>query len=147
LKPPAVGAAPCPLCGGEREFNIICVEADEGDDVQSWMCNQCEGDVKKARRVLKAKRVNPDKKPAKKPKKAKVAPTTPTGTISGLPWFGELDCRTDEEIAADEAAGVPPPVCFLPNSTTPAKPAKPKPRPKPRQEQAPALVNRLAGIN
>jgi len=127
----------CPLCGSQREFNLICVEASEGEDVQSWICNTCEMDVKKARRVLKARRMNPDKPKRKKQTKLKTAPV-PVAEFA-LPFFGEVDCRTAEQKAADEAAGVPAPQCFIPDVPTKSK-AKSKP------VSVPPLHNRISSI-
>lgn len=129
----------CPLCGSNRELKFFFNE-DGVDDLRAWVCFTCEGNVRKAKKVLESQRWDP-KQPKKKAKrsqtkeKATPAPATPFG----LPWLGEIDCRTDEEKAADEVAGIAPPQAFFhepPKSKAGAKPKK-----------APALHNRLAGVN
>jgi len=130
-------ASVCPLCGGRRTFNLICVEPGDGEDEQGWLCSTCEGDVRKAKKVLKANRVDPDKPKRKKAKRANPAPVipAPVGEFR-LPLLGVLDCRTPEERVADDAAGIVLPQPHIPGVT----------KPKAKPVQVPALHNRISGL-
>lgn len=134
--------AVCPLCGSKREA----VRDGDTDAFAGWLCRVCSGDVKKAKRVLKSRRVDEavaeEKRRKKERAKEKVAPATaPDGGFT-LPLLGVLDLRTQEERERDDAAAI-----TIPPLTPPPPINKPKSKPKPRREATPKLHNRLAGVN
>ncbi len=95
----------CPLCGSEREETMG--HEEDGAVLLSWCCWACRSDVRKAKRVLERRRVNPNKPERAKKVKAKKGNHTPApaGEFC-LPLLGVLDCRTPAERAADDAKGV-----------------------------------------